>query len=103
MVRTTTDGELETVAQSLVFPTAMTFGPDGALYVSNFGFGFGPGMGQVVRIDVAPDTEGPPAPSARDGQNLLMQSVATRAAFVSVWGDRAAARWVQEHDAQVAR
>ena len=37
----------------LVFPTAMTFGPDGALYVSNFGFGVPPiGLGQIVRIDV---------------------------------------------------
>jgi osmotically-inducible protein OsmY len=31
----------------------MTFGPDGALYVSNFGFGAPPGAGQIVRIEVA--------------------------------------------------
>jgi hypothetical protein len=30
----------------------MTFGPDGQLYVSNFGFGFPPGAGQIVRIEV---------------------------------------------------
>jgi hypothetical protein len=31
----------------------MTFGPDGALYVSNFGFGVPvPGAGQIVRITV---------------------------------------------------
>ena len=28
----------------------MTVGSDGALYVSNFGFGVPPGAGQVVRI-----------------------------------------------------
>jgi len=28
----------------------MTFGPDGKLYVSNFGFGFPSGQGQVVSI-----------------------------------------------------
>ena len=32
-------------------PTAMTFGPDGALYVSNFGFGAPVrGSGQIVRL-----------------------------------------------------
>jgi hypothetical protein len=30
----------------------MTFGPDGALYVSNFGFGAPPiGLGQILRVD----------------------------------------------------
>jgi len=29
----------------------MTFGPDGQLYVSNFGFGV-PGAGQIVRIQI---------------------------------------------------
>ena len=36
-----------------VGPTAMTFGPDGALYVSNVGFGPPPnGLGQVLKITV---------------------------------------------------
>jgi hypothetical protein len=30
----------------------MTFGPDGQLYVSNKGFSSGPGVGEVVRIQV---------------------------------------------------
>jgi hypothetical protein len=50
------DGGLEEIATGLFLPTAMTFGPDGALYVSNVGFGPPPiGLGQVVRITVPPD------------------------------------------------
>jgi hypothetical protein len=47
------DSEQTLIAEGLTFPTAMTFGPDGALYVSNVGFGAPPvGMGQIVRIEV---------------------------------------------------
>ena len=53
VVRLTEDGELEVVATGLVFPTGMVFGTDGTLYVSNYGFGFPPGAGQVVTIDVS--------------------------------------------------
>jgi hypothetical protein len=53
VLRVTASGTLETIASGLTLPTAMTFGPDGDdLFVSTFGFGFGPGAGQVVRIDV---------------------------------------------------
>ena len=38
------------VASGLTLPTGMAFGPDGALYVSNLGFGTPPGAGQFVRI-----------------------------------------------------
>lgn len=32
-------------------PSGMTFGPDGALYISNIGFGAPPiGLGQIVRV-----------------------------------------------------
>jgi hypothetical protein len=38
----------------LSVPTGMTFGPDGALYVSNIGFGAPPvGAGQIVRVEIA--------------------------------------------------
>ncbi|WP_165845808.1 ScyD/ScyE family protein [Streptacidiphilus pinicola] len=47
-----TDHGLRTVVSGLTFPTGMTFGPDDTLYVSNFGFGFPPGAGQVLRIDL---------------------------------------------------
>ena len=43
-------GHKETVASGLDFPTGMTFGRDGNLYVSNKGFGFGPGEGEVLKI-----------------------------------------------------
>jgi sugar lactone lactonase YvrE len=42
VVRLTQDGGWETVATGLSFPTGMTFGPDGTLYVSNYGFGYPP-------------------------------------------------------------
>src|SRR5262249_1404801 len=49
------DGTLTTVATALTFPTAMTFGPDGKLYVSDRGLGLSmPGAGRIVRIDAAP-------------------------------------------------
>ena len=38
------------VVTGLTFPTAMTFGPDGALYLSNIGFGGGPGDGEIVKV-----------------------------------------------------
>ena len=41
---------LETVVSGLTFPTGIAVGPDGAFYVSNQGFGFGAGQGQVLRI-----------------------------------------------------
>ncbi len=41
-----------TLATGLVFPTGMTFGPDGALYVSDFGFGTPPGTGKILRYEV---------------------------------------------------
>jgi len=43
-------GHKQTVASGLDFPTGMTFGPDGNLYVSNKGFGFGPGEGEILKI-----------------------------------------------------
>jgi hypothetical protein len=52
VVRVAADGSLVTVAGGLTLPTAMAFGPDGALYVSNLGFGTPPGAGQIIRITV---------------------------------------------------
>ena len=52
VVRIDPSGARKTVISGLVLPTAMTFGPDCALYVSNAGFGLPPGMGQVLRFDL---------------------------------------------------
>jgi hypothetical protein len=47
------DTDQTVIADGLNFPTAMTFGPDGALYVSNVGFGYPPdGEGQILKITV---------------------------------------------------
>ncbi len=51
IVRVEPDGSLEPVARHLPYPTAMTFGPDGALYVSANGFGPA-GAGMILRVDV---------------------------------------------------
>lgn len=51
IVRIDRSGARETIASGLSFPTAMTLGPDGALYVSNLGFA-GPGAGQILRITI---------------------------------------------------
>jgi len=57
VLRVTDDG-LEEIATGLFLPTAMTFGPDGDLYVSNVGFGPPPvGLGEVVRVKVPPVSE----------------------------------------------
>jgi hypothetical protein len=43
-------GKKEVLVSGLELPTAMTFGPDGALYVSDRGYGFPPGAGKILRI-----------------------------------------------------
>jgi hypothetical protein len=55
VLRVKENGDVEEIAGGLFLPTAMTFGPDGDLYVSNVGFGPPPiGLGEVVRITVPP-------------------------------------------------
>jgi hypothetical protein len=51
-VRIDPSGAKTVVATGLNSPGGMTFGPDGALYVSNFSFAAPAGAGQVVRIEV---------------------------------------------------
>jgi hypothetical protein len=45
--------KLEVIAEGFIFPTAMTVGPDGNLYVSNKGYAFGPGEGEIVRVQLS--------------------------------------------------
>jgi len=50
VVRVNRTGDIEEVATGLTGPTGMTFGPDGYLYVSNFGAA--PSGGEILRISV---------------------------------------------------
>jgi hypothetical protein len=51
IVRVDPSGRQTVIVTGLTTPTAMTLGPDGALYVSNFGFGPPPiGLGQIVKV-----------------------------------------------------
>lgn len=59
VVRVSRSGALEPVVTGLTFPTAMTFGWGDDLFISNFGFGFPPGSGQIVRADVGGGREEP--------------------------------------------
>ena len=47
-------GKRSVIASGLSLPTAMTFGPDGKLYVSNWGFGpkSTAGGGEILQIKV---------------------------------------------------
>ncbi len=58
VVRVRHSGAIEDVVTGLVVPTGMTFGPDGALYISNFGAipagAAPPGSGQILRFNIAP-------------------------------------------------
>jgi hypothetical protein len=36
----------------LVVPTGITFGPDGALYISNVGYGARVGAGQIIKVEL---------------------------------------------------
>ena len=53
ILRIDRSGNTKTIATGLSLPTAMTYGPDGNLYVSNWGFGPPPiGLGQVLKIEL---------------------------------------------------
>ena len=49
IVRVDENGHRQIIASGLNFPSAMTFGPDGKLYVSVWGIG-PPGLGEIVQI-----------------------------------------------------
>ncbi|WP_162601182.1 ScyD/ScyE family protein [Occallatibacter savannae] len=50
IVRVSDSGEITDVLTGLTFPTAITAGPDGALYVSEFGYGDDPTAGRILQV-----------------------------------------------------
>ena len=52
LLRIKPSGEVQEILAGLVVPTAMTIGPDGAVYISNFGAA-PPGLGQIIRVEVS--------------------------------------------------
>jgi hypothetical protein len=53
IIRVNKSGSRETIASGLSLPTAITFGPDKKLYVSNWGFGpTSVGGGEILQIKV---------------------------------------------------
>ncbi|MEO5782746.1 MAG: ScyD/ScyE family protein [Ginsengibacter sp.] len=50
IIRVNPNGSKEVIATGLALPTGMTMGPDGNLYVSNWGFGADLGGGQVLKV-----------------------------------------------------
>ncbi len=52
VIRIDPNGSRMTIASKLNLASAMTFGPDGNLYISDWGFGGAPGMGQIVQVDL---------------------------------------------------
>jgi hypothetical protein len=53
VVRVNSDDSRDVIVDHLFFPTGMTFGHDGALYISNTGFG--PPTGQILKVEFKHD------------------------------------------------
>jgi hypothetical protein len=51
LLRISPTGEVQEIVTGLMVPTALTIGPDGAVYISNFGAAPA-GLGQIIRVDV---------------------------------------------------
>ncbi len=59
-------GTTTVIVSGLMFPTGMTFGPDGALYVSNYGNESNDGQGQIIRVVIGIQPGAGPAVPAPD-------------------------------------
>ena len=51
LVRVSPSGQAQDILTGLVVPTALTIGPDGAIYISNFGAAPS-GLGQILRVEI---------------------------------------------------
>jgi len=70
IIKVEPSGKKEVVVDSLFFPTGMTMGPDGALYVSHKGFGPPiPGFGEILRIQVGNDNDDDHHGKSEDNDN----------------------------------
>ena len=65
LLRVNRDGTTSPVVTNLVYPTALRTGPDGALYLTNFGNESNEGQGQVLRVvpGEAPAAAAVPSPA----------------------------------------
>ena len=52
VIRIDPSGSRITLVSGLSVPTAMTFGPDNNLYISNFGYGAPPGVGEIWKVQI---------------------------------------------------
>ena len=52
LIRMDSTGQWETIVSGLSFPSAVTPGPDGALYISECGYHCAPGEGRILRVSV---------------------------------------------------
>jgi plastocyanin len=88
--RVNPDGTTSPVVSGLMFPTSMTFGPDGALYVSNYGNESNDGQGQIVRVVIGTQPgAGPAVPAPDESKSYALAQptpVGQAAATVEVGG-----------------
>ncbi len=50
LIRLDSTGQWETIVSGLNFPSSLTLGPDGALYISECGYHCAPGEGRILRV-----------------------------------------------------
>lgn len=55
VIRVDRSGNRQVIVSGLNLPTAMTFGPDGKLYISNWGYGMPPGGGEILQVTLSCD------------------------------------------------
>lgn len=110
VLRVRRDGSTEPVVTNLAFPTAMLFGPDGALYVNNYGNEGNDGRGQVLRVSIGdtlarapelpPPADPPPSSAGASRGGVQATAVATATAPPISTQPVATVRFVEGNDPQ---